>query len=202
MNNIDFRKIKSAAPVILGILVLIFLWYKFETLEKEEEPVAVVEQTVEKPKDYVQRFSFLENFEGASKIAFTPNNEHQYEGKFSAFMAEENLYGPTYVYDSLALIKTLDEVEVSFFIFTEEEIKDLKLIVAVGTVKENYIYHAPPVPEIKELGMWVKRTMFFPIDKKLLATKEGPMQIGVYLMNEGKNEFCIDHLEVKMKSLK
>lgn len=200
MKKIDFKKIKDAAPIILALVLLVFLWIKFETAKREEIEIVDAEKEVTK-KNMVEQLRFVENFEGNAKLAFTPNTEFQYDGKTSAYMGKDYVYGPTFICDSTSLIQLLDEAEVSFLIYAREPIDNMRLGFSIGDKKENFMYEAPLVEVIEATNVWVKRTLTLPIDKKMLAQKNVPLELRAYLINEGK-EFCIDKFEVKLNSKK
>lgn len=201
MKKIDFNTIKGSAPVLVALAVLVFLWIKFETAKKEEVAIVKDETEVTQRKNIVERLRFSENFEGGSKIGFTPNTEFQYEGKTSAYMGKDYVYGPTFICDSTQLIKSLDDAEISFLIFTKEPIDNMRLGFSIGDKKENFMYEAPLVETIEATNVWVKRTVILPIDKKMISQKNVPLELRVYLINEGK-EFYIDKFDVKLNSKK
>ena len=189
-------KIKLAFPILLLLVLLVFLWFKFETVQKEDS----AQNAVVPEKEMVVLVHFVDSFELASKLPCTPSKEVKFEGESSAFMAKDNFYGPTYILDSLPVLKESDEAEVSFMIFTKKPIVNLKLNFSVGDKTENLIFASLPLDEVREVASWVERKMIFPIDKKLFVNRS-QLELRTYVMNEVGAEFYIDNLTVKIKSL-
>jgi len=190
-------KIKLAFPIVLLLVLLVFLWIKFETVKKDESE----QITAEPVKEMVELIHYVDSFELTSKIPCTPSKEVKFNGESSAFMAKDNLYGPTYIFDSLPILKESDEAEVSFMIFTKKPIANLKLNFSVGDKAENLIFASLPIDEVREVATWVERKMTFPIDKKLFVNRS-QLELRTYVMNEVGAEFYIDNLTVKIKSLR
>jgi hypothetical protein len=188
------RQVIIAMPILFCIVILIYLWVKFETLAIEEA-AQIGPTTV-----YKELIHTSEAFEVPSVIYFTSTNELKFEGQQSAFIAKDNLYGVTYISDASELLRASDLLDVSFMLYAKHPVTTVKFGFSVGDAKENLIFCAVPVEALNDTLTWVKRTLFIPIDKRLLK-KDIKLQLRSYILNEGKEEFYIDNLDIKIKAV-
>ncbi len=177
-------------PIILALVVEHFFIYQFFVHQDGKiEPT-----TLAKPQELL---SFVATFEKGEKINFIPCDTLRFEGITSAYMAPEYLYGPTFINESLAVLRGLKKTEVSFLVFSPHTVLDADIVFCVESGSEKLIYASKKITQNLEKGKWNKVEVSLDIDPTILQDKQ-PLKLGVYLFNGNKQKLFLDNYSVKL----
>ena len=191
------NKVLQFFPYALVGIIIIYLAVKYDAMNR-----GVVESDVEvKALEIETLVTHFSSFDTLEKINFVADEKVKFAGKSSALIAKDNLYGPTFSYDSISVIKKTKKVVVSFMVFSTMPVKDATVVISFSNEKENVIYKNARISENFKINDWNKVLIEFEIDNSILAN-ESKIEFKAYVYNPKNEEVYIDDFKVQLLSLK
>ena len=192
------EKLIKAIPYILVGMVVLYLANKYDKINRGEVEIDddVEEVVVVQPTE-VMLLDKKISFEIPGEASFVSVEDKKFEGTHSAIIKKDNVFGPTFQLDSLAMIKKIKRVEFSFKHFSTLPLKTVVLVLSISNDKGNVVYHTLGIPQAFKFNDWSDALAKFDVDNSLLQN-ESKLDFRVYVMNEKGEEFYMDNMEVKL----
>jgi len=184
------EKIIKLSPYVLVFIIVVYLAVRYDKLNSGSNALS---ESVSTERTLLHK---LFTFEKPEEMSFESSANQKFEGEHSAIIKKEALYGPTFKYDSLDILKKIKRVEVSFRVFSSMPVKYSTIVVAFSNEQgANVIYHNAGMADNFRVNEWSKVFAKFDIDNSLMAN-EDKLTFAVYTMNDKGEEIYIDNFEV------
>jgi hypothetical protein len=183
-------------PYILVGIIILYLFVKYDAINSGEET-----SEEEKVPGIEILLSNFFSFDAPEKINFVADEKIKFEGKSSAKIATDNMYGPTFVCDLTGILKKTKKVLVSFMSYSAAPVKESSVVISFSNDKGNVIYKNAALSEQFKINEWNKSFAQFEIDDALLAP-ENKIEFKAYVLNSKNEELYIDNFKVELLGLK
>ena len=189
------HKIIMVFPYVMVGVIILYLLLKYDAINRAEKVSA--KSAEESSLVIGNLLTSFSSFDTLEKISFVADEEIKFEGKSSAKITKDNMFGPTFVCATKEIIKHLKKVEVSFMTFSKMPIKESSFVISLGDEKENVIYkNAAFSPDFK-VNEWNKSVFQFDIDNTLL-TGDNKIEFKSYVFNPKNEELYMDNFKIEL----